>query len=55
MHFITGGRAAPGAEIEALVRTFVADWPGPIPGDEHGDVEYALTRQEWEAQRSGAG
>ena len=30
------------------VRTFHADWPYPIPGDEHGDVEYALTRAEWE-------
>jgi RimJ/RimL family protein N-acetyltransferase len=29
------------------VRTFVADWPYPIEGDEHGDVEYAVTRQEW--------
>lgn len=30
-----------------LVRTFNADWPYPIPGDEMGDVEYAITRQEW--------
>jgi RimJ/RimL family protein N-acetyltransferase len=29
------------------VRTFFADWPDKIPGDEHGDVEYALTRAEW--------
>lgn len=35
-----------------LVRTFHADWPYPIPGDEHGDVEYAITRTEWEAQRA---
>jgi len=34
-----------------LVRTFHADWPDPIPGAEHGDVEYALTRTEWSAQR----
>ena len=32
-----------------LVRTFYADWPVRIPGDEHGDVEYAITRQEWAA------
>lgn len=32
------------------VRTFHADWPVAIPGDEHGDVEYALDRAEWEAQ-----
>lgn len=32
-----------------FVRAFVADWPVRIDGDEHGDVEYALTRSEWEA------
>jgi RimJ/RimL family protein N-acetyltransferase len=32
-----------------LVRTFTQDWPYPIPGDEHGDVEYAVTRAEWVA------
>lgn len=32
------------------VRTFHQDWPERIDGDEHGDVEYALTRAEWEAQ-----
>jgi RimJ/RimL family protein N-acetyltransferase len=31
------------------VRTFHQDWPDKIDGDEHGDVEYALTRAEWEA------
>jgi RimJ/RimL family protein N-acetyltransferase len=34
------------------VKTFFADWPDTIPGDEHGDVEYALTRQEWERRGS---
>jgi RimJ/RimL family protein N-acetyltransferase len=34
------------------VRTFHADWPVRIPGDEHGDVEYAITRAEWGADRS---
>ena len=33
------------------VRTFHADWPVSIPGDEHGDVEYAITRAEWEEDR----
>ena len=33
------------------VRTFFADWPYRIPGDEHGDVEYAITREEWQAAR----
>ncbi len=29
------------------VRIFQADWPVKIDGDEHGDVEYAITREEW--------
>lgn len=33
------------------LRTFHADWPVRIEGDEHGDVEYAITRQEWLADR----
>ena len=33
------------------VRTFRSEWPEKIPGDEHGDVEYALTRDEWAAAR----
>ncbi len=28
-----------------------ADWPVRIEGDEEGDVEYAITRDEWEADR----
>jgi RimJ/RimL family protein N-acetyltransferase len=35
-----------------LVRTFHQDWPDHIEGDEHGDVEYALTKAEWERRRS---
>ena len=31
------------------VRTFWGEWPEQIPGDEHGGVEYAITREEWEA------
>jgi RimJ/RimL family protein N-acetyltransferase len=30
-----------------LVRTFFVDWPDSIPGAEHGDVVYELTRREW--------
>jgi RimJ/RimL family protein N-acetyltransferase len=33
------------------LRIFRADWPDTIPGDEHGDVEYGLDRQDWERQR----
>ena len=39
-----------------LVRTFHAGWPFPIPGDELGDVEYAIDRAQWEADTAaGAG
>jgi RimJ/RimL family protein N-acetyltransferase len=34
-----------------FVRLFHLDWPYKIPGDEHGDVEYAITREEWERDR----
>jgi len=37
-----------------LIRTYHAQWPDRIEGDEHGDVEYALTRPEWQASRTGA-
>jgi RimJ/RimL family protein N-acetyltransferase len=33
-----------------LVRTFSQPWPYPIDGHELGDVEYALTRADWERQ-----
>ena len=31
------------------IRVFHQPWPYPIEGEEQGDVEYALTRDEWEA------
>lgn len=37
-----------------FVRSFVADWPVRIEGDEYGDVEYALTREQWQATRADA-
>ena len=33
-----------------LVRTFHQPWPYPIEGHELGDVEYALTKADWEQQ-----
>ncbi|AQZ64287.1 GCN5-related N-acetyltransferase [[Actinomadura] parvosata subsp. kistnae] len=33
------------------VRTFHMDWPDPIEGTEHGEVEYELLRADWEAAR----
>lgn len=35
-----------------FVRLFHGEWPERIPGDEHGDVEYAITRAEWRRQES---
>jgi RimJ/RimL family protein N-acetyltransferase len=32
----------------SFVRTFYEDWPEAIDGSEHGDVEYALDREDWE-------
>jgi RimJ/RimL family protein N-acetyltransferase len=37
-----------------LVRSFHQPCPDRIEGDEHGDVEYALTRAEWHQQQAEA-
>jgi RimJ/RimL family protein N-acetyltransferase len=34
-----------------LVRIFHQDWPDPIEGTEHGEVEYALCKPDWERQQ----
>ncbi len=33
------------------VRTFHQEWPERIEGEEHGDVEYALTKSDWERRQ----
>jgi hypothetical protein len=37
----------------SLVRSYFAEFPEheQAPGSEHGDVEYAITREEWTAAR----
>jgi len=35
-----------------FVRTFHQPWPDSIEGEEEGDVEYALLREEWEPEAS---
>ncbi|GAA1142887.1 hypothetical protein F4556_005883 [Kitasatospora gansuensis] len=35
----------------SFVRNFTGDWPEAIEGSEHGEVEYELTRTEWEQAR----
>lgn len=34
-----------------FVRVFHQAWPDRIEGDQHGDVEYALSRDEWERRQ----
>jgi RimJ/RimL family protein N-acetyltransferase len=38
----------------AYVRTLHLQWEDPLPGTEHGEVEYALRREEWEQQEAAA-
>ncbi|MGH3716929.1 MAG: GNAT family N-acetyltransferase [Micromonosporaceae bacterium] len=33
------------------VRTFHQEWDEPLPGTEHGEVEYELTRADWATQQ----
>ena len=35
------------------VRTVYPRWRNPLPGSELGEVEYEITRQDWEAKTSG--
>jgi RimJ/RimL family protein N-acetyltransferase len=37
----------------SFLRHFSGDWPETIEGSEHGEVEYALTKPEWEAHVAG--
>ncbi|MET7735145.1 GNAT family N-acetyltransferase [Streptomyces sp. NPDC005402] len=34
-----------------FLRTFHGDWPEPVEGSEQGEVEYELTRADWERRR----
>ncbi|MER7792672.1 GNAT family N-acetyltransferase [Streptomyces sp. NPDC097640] len=35
----------------SFLRHFTGDWPEAIEGSEHGEVEYGLTRTDWERPR----
>jgi len=48
----TGSRRVMEKAGMRLIRTFHQEWPDRIPGDEQGDVEYAITREEWEQQQA---
>jgi len=49
----TGSRRVMEKAGLAFVRTFPYDGTDPIEGAGQGEVEYALTRSEWEERRSG--
>ncbi|MFG3496911.1 GNAT family N-acetyltransferase [Streptomyces sp. NPDC047928] len=49
----TGSRRVMEKSGLRYVRTFFEEWPETIEGSEQGDVEYALTREEWQAGRAG--
>lgn len=50
----TGSRRVMDKAGLRYVRTFHQDWPQPLPGSELGEVEYALTRDEWVAGKASA-
>ncbi|GAA0823576.1 GNAT family N-acetyltransferase [Streptosporangium amethystogenes subsp. fukuiense] len=47
----TGSRRVMEKAGLSFVRSFTGDWPEAIEGSEHGEVEYELTRTEWEQRR----
>ena len=49
----TGSRAVMAAVGLVHLRTFHLEWETPLAGAEHGEVEYALTREEWLARPGG--
>lgn len=44
----TASRATMASVGMAQVRTFHLDFEHPLPGSEQGEVEYAITREDWE-------
>ncbi|MEU7892510.1 GNAT family N-acetyltransferase [Nonomuraea sp. NPDC049152] len=47
----TGSRRVMEKSGLTFVRTFFQDWPDPIEGSDKGEVEYALTKSEWQSTR----
>ncbi|GGM40235.1 GNAT family acetyltransferase [Micromonospora sonchi] len=47
----TGSRRVMESVGLRYVRTFHPSWDDPLPGTEHGEVEYAMTREEWQRLR----
>lgn len=51
MHVNAGSRRVMEKCGLSYSRTYFEEWPFPVEGAEHGDVEYVLTREEWLARR----
>lgn len=37
------------------VRTFHFEWDDPLPGTEHGEVEYEILRSDWQGGNAASG
>jgi RimJ/RimL family protein N-acetyltransferase len=48
----SGSRAVLANAGLRYARTVYLAWPDPLPGNEHGDVEYRLDRDDWLAEQS---
>lgn len=48
----TASRATMAAVGMRHVRTFHLDWEEPLPGSDLGEVEYAITREQWLAHQA---
>nr|BFE79646.1 hypothetical protein GCM10020093_022470 [Planobispora longispora] len=48
----TASRATMTAVGLQHIRTFHMDWDEPLPGSELGEVEYAITREQWLSGRA---
>ncbi|WP_229803843.1 GNAT family N-acetyltransferase [Planobispora rosea] len=48
----TASRATMAAIGMQYVRTFHLDWEEPLPGSDLGEVEYAITREQWLARQT---
>ncbi|MBG0831032.1 GNAT family N-acetyltransferase [Planomonospora sp. ID67723] len=48
----TASRATMAAIGMQHIRTFHLEWDEPLPGSDLGEVEYAITRQQWLAHRA---
>jgi RimJ/RimL family protein N-acetyltransferase len=46
-----GSRAVMASVGMTYVRTFAGDFDDPLPGSEEGEVEYAISRHQWQAGR----